>query len=133
MLLKKTYIACQRPILRPITSKTHSLGVYNVCRLWLLTSIGVDSIATSQLFPCYSVGFDDQERNRLFVKTDFQVLNLKLKFFAYSMKQLSFASSSQPKYCASLVTRKLTSFSFGIWLSIVHVLTQHKVLGAVHK
>jgi len=30
-------------------------------------------------------GFDDQERNLMFVKMDFQVL--KLKFLAYNMKQ----------------------------------------------
>jgi len=54
-------------------------------------------------------GFDDQERNSTFVKTAFQVL--------------TFISSSQTKYCASLTTRKYfyKSFTFGAWLSNLHV------------
>jgi len=66
-------------------------------------------------------GFDDQERNLMFVKTDFQVL--KLKFHACNFKQ-AFYPLHKTIYRVTLTTQKCfynTSFLFGTWLSNLHV------------
>jgi len=77
-------------------------------------------------------GFDHQERNLTFLKTDFQAL--KLKFYACSMKRF-FLSSSQIKHCATLTTRKYfyTSFLFGTWLSNLHVKMQQVKLSLIYR
>jgi len=60
-------------------------------------------------------GFDDQEQNLSFMKTDFQISCLQWEAI--------FLSFTQTKYCVALTTRKYfyTSFRFGIWLSNLHV------------
>jgi len=57
-------------------------------------------------------GFDNQERNLTFVKTDFQ--GLKLKFHACNLKQAFY-----PFHRVPLTKQEYfyISFSFGTWLS----------------
>jgi len=62
-------------------------------------------------------GFDDQERNIMFVKTDFQVL--KLKFCACSFKRVFY-----PLYIFHIASPSQyfhTNIPFGTWLSNLHV------------
>jgi len=61
--------------------------------------------------------FDDQERNVAFVKTDFQVL--KFKFHACNFKQAFYPLYKL--YTTWPWQHENTSFSFGIWLSNLHV------------
>jgi len=63
-------------------------------------------------------GFEDQERNLTFVKTDFQVS--KLKFYACNFQQTSFLLNYM---LCDFDNRKIlqTSFSFDVWLSNLHV------------
>jgi len=66
-------------------------------------------------------GFDDQERNLTFVKTDFQVL--KLKFHACNFKQAFYPFHKLYSVLCALTTQKYfySSFSFVTWLSNLHV------------
>jgi len=69
-------------------------------------------------------GFDNEERNLTFVKTDFQVL--KLKFHACNFKQASILFKNYISRDFGYAKNFYTSFSFGIWLSNLHVQTRHK-------